>query len=110
MKKIIGIVGVAVIAAAMFFTTNKVNGSGLDTSLASLIGMNAANAESTGGDGADGFFKSEVPEPCTKQEINWLSGHYSWPGNVWTYDYIEVSGTKIHCLGIGIGCVSTHCI
>lgn len=45
MKKIIGILGVAVIAATMFFSANAVNGSANDTSLAGLIAMNTANAE-----------------------------------------------------------------
>lgn len=45
MKKIIGILGVAVIAATMFFSANNVNGSSSDASLASLVGMNSANAE-----------------------------------------------------------------
>ena len=45
MKKIIGILGVAVIAATMFFSANNVAGSGSDASLASVVGMNSANAE-----------------------------------------------------------------
>ena len=45
MKKIIGILGVAVIAATMFFSANA-NSAIEDVSLASLIGMNSANAES----------------------------------------------------------------
>lgn len=45
MKKIIGILGVALIVAAMFLNTNAVNGSGSDTSLANLLTLNSANAE-----------------------------------------------------------------
>jgi hypothetical protein len=45
MKKIIGILGVAIIAVAMFFSANGVNTSSADTSLASLMTINAANAE-----------------------------------------------------------------
>jgi hypothetical protein len=45
MKKIIGILGVAVIAATMFFSANNLTGSSSDASLASLVGMNSANAE-----------------------------------------------------------------
>jgi len=45
MKKIIGILGVAVIAATMFFSANNVNGSSSDTSLASLMSMNVASAQ-----------------------------------------------------------------
>lgn len=55
MKKIIGILGVAMIAATIFFSTNWVSGSTADTNLASLIRVNSANAE-TDGDGGDGFF------------------------------------------------------
>lgn len=45
MKKIIGILGVVMIAGVMFFSTNNLNGSDSDTSLARLITMNTANAE-----------------------------------------------------------------
>ena len=44
MKKIIGILGVAVIAATMFFSANVVSGSN-ETNTVSLIAMNTANAE-----------------------------------------------------------------
>jgi hypothetical protein len=44
MKKIIGVLGVTVIAATMFFSNNNAM-SGSDISLASLVGMNSANAE-----------------------------------------------------------------
>jgi hypothetical protein len=46
MKKIIGILCVAVIAVAMFFSANGVNGSSSNTGLASLMTMNTANAQS----------------------------------------------------------------
>jgi hypothetical protein len=45
MKKLIGILGVAVIAMAMFFSTNSLNNSSGDLDLASLLNMNTANAE-----------------------------------------------------------------
>lgn len=45
MKKVIGILGVAVIAATMLFSTNIINSSKSDTSLAGLIAVNTANAE-----------------------------------------------------------------
>ena len=45
MKKILGVLGVAVIAATMFFSANAVSGSTTDLNLASLISMNTANAE-----------------------------------------------------------------
>ena len=45
MKKLIGIVGVMVIAMAMFFSINVLNGTNSDFDLASLIQMNTANAE-----------------------------------------------------------------
>ena len=45
MKKIIGILGVAVIAMAMFFSTNNLNSSNEDLELASLIAIDTANAE-----------------------------------------------------------------
>ncbi|MRX70066.1 hypothetical protein SAMN06265349_10797 [Flavobacterium resistens] len=46
MKKIIGILGVTVIVATMFFNANNLNDSSSDSSLASLIALNTANAES----------------------------------------------------------------
>lgn len=51
MKKIIGILGVAVIAATMFFNTNNVNGYSSDASLASLVTLNSANAQNSEGSG-----------------------------------------------------------
>ncbi|WP_026712494.1 hypothetical protein [Flavobacterium daejeonense] len=48
MKKIIGVLGVAVIAATMFFSANNANGFNSDTSLASLITMNEAHAGAEG--------------------------------------------------------------
>ncbi len=48
MKKIIGILGVAVIAATMFFNTNLKNTSGTDLNLASLMTMNEAYAGTEG--------------------------------------------------------------
>ena len=45
MKKIIGIIGTAVIAMAMFFSANTVNSSNGDLDLASLLEVNTANAE-----------------------------------------------------------------
>jgi hypothetical protein len=44
MKKIIGILGVMVIAVAMFFSTNTINSSNGDLNLANLVNMNPANA------------------------------------------------------------------
>lgn len=49
MKKIIGFLSVAMVVATMFFTANNVNysssDSSSDTSLASLVNMNVANAQ-----------------------------------------------------------------
>ena len=45
MKKIIGILGVVVIAVAMFFSTNAMNNSNGNFDLASLLALNTANAE-----------------------------------------------------------------
>ena len=58
MKKLIGIVGIAVIAMAMFFNTNALNSSNGDFDLASLLNMNSANAECTHGD-PECFFKCD---------------------------------------------------
>lgn len=45
MKKIIGVLGVVMIAATMFFSANNVNSSNGDLDLANLITMSSANAE-----------------------------------------------------------------
>ena len=46
MKKIIGVLGIAVFAMAMFFnTSNAINSSNSDLDLASLITLNTADAE-----------------------------------------------------------------
>lgn len=45
MKKLIGILGIAVIAMTMFFSTNSINTSDGEVDLASLIAINTANAE-----------------------------------------------------------------
>ncbi len=45
MKKLIGFVGVAVIAMAIFFSTNTVNSANQDLDLANLLSINDANAE-----------------------------------------------------------------
>lgn len=47
MKKLIGIVGIAVMAMAMFFSTNTNHTDNVN--LSSLIAINIANAESSGG-------------------------------------------------------------
>lgn len=49
MKKLIGILGIAVVASAMFLSTNAVNSSTEDTSISSLIALNTANAETAWG-------------------------------------------------------------
>ena len=60
MKKIIGIIGIAVIAMAVFFNANTMNGSNGDLDLANLIAMNIANAENTGGNGCNGNYTRSV--------------------------------------------------
>lgn len=45
MKKIFGILGVAIIAATMFFSANNLDGSNLDISLAGLMNINVAHSE-----------------------------------------------------------------
>ena len=48
MKKIIGVLGVAVIAVAMFFSANAVSGNSTNTDLASLMTLNKAHADAEG--------------------------------------------------------------
>ncbi len=90
MKKVIGILGVAMIAAAMFFNTNLVNDSTKDISLSSLISLNNANAtEGTGG---------SIPGVGTSTSTTcWgtrLTGVAIW-GATWEY----VAGHNYDCSG-----------
>jgi len=48
MKKIIGILGIIIIAMTMFFNSETMVAFNSDTSLASLIKFNSANAEGSG--------------------------------------------------------------
>lgn len=47
MKKIIGILGVAVLGMSMFFNANFLNTSGEGLNLENLVSINTANAETT---------------------------------------------------------------
>lgn len=73
MKKLIGILGVAVIAMAMFFNTNTTNNENLD--LASLLAISTANAEVTATiddcDAAD-------PEDVCHGNGHWVGCDDSW--------------------------------
>lgn len=71
MKKIIGSLGVVIIAVAMFFNTNVTNNSTEDTSLTSLIGLNSANAEEYGGITIGSTDCTCSGSTC--QDANWIS-------------------------------------
>ncbi|WP_269243377.1 hypothetical protein [Flavobacterium limnophilum] len=45
MKKILGILGVTVMAVTMFLSTNNTNGASSDVNLAGLFTFNSANAQ-----------------------------------------------------------------
>ena len=65
MKKIIGILGVAFIAIAMFFNTSGMNSSNGDLDLASILNMNTANAECTiNGPGGVSTYCPQSPTNC----------------------------------------------
>lgn len=94
MKKIIGILGVGVIATTMFFTANNVNGSSsADTSLTSLLNMNVANAEID----PDGEVEDEV---ACKYTITINIGPVSYS--------TEMDGTRTDCVSGKGKCWSTH--
>jgi hypothetical protein len=84
MKKIIGVLGVAVIAATMFFSANVENGSTSDASLASLLGMNSANAEWQDGGG----------EKCKCTNISSDVCYYSFTSVTYCYPSIETNDCK----------------
>lgn len=63
MKKIIGVLCVAIFATMTFFSVNNLSGSNSDVSLANLININVANAED--GNGGSGLFWTIVE--TTKQ-------------------------------------------
>lgn len=108
MKKIIGIVGVAVIAATLFFTTDLVNNTSEDTTLASLITMNTANAE-------DPYLivgiGKPVPQKCTF-EVEDPTGPLVWDPR---YEMMvpstkTVDGDEIDCKGWDLAvCWSQAC-
>lgn len=50
MKKILGILGVAVIAVAMFFSTTNVNDCSKDINSVNLMNLTTANAQGPGGE------------------------------------------------------------
>lgn len=94
MKKIIGILGVAVIATTMFFSANNVNDSTKDISLSSLISLNNANAtENSGPDYIEGYLVSKA---CTAARL--VGAH--WIGLDWEY----VPGHKMDCNGYAKDC------
>jgi hypothetical protein len=66
MKKIIGILGVVMIVATMFFSANNVIESDSDASLAGIIAINSANAES--------MSSTECMEDCDKKCVDQTSG------------------------------------
>ncbi|MBA0884776.1 hypothetical protein [Flavobacterium undicola] len=62
MKKILGILGVVVIAVTMFLGTDKINSSSPDNNLSDVIAMNSANAEWVWfGCGMDGDYCGQTP-------------------------------------------------
>ena len=67
MKKLIGMVGIAVMAMAMFFSTNAMDSSNSNLDLASIINMNTANAE----EGGDCPYGS-----CTHKQ--YFAGNLQW--------------------------------
>ncbi|MFV0247501.1 MAG: hypothetical protein ACK5H1_00870 [Tenacibaculum sp.] len=75
------------IAAVLFFNTNSINSSKLNFDLASLIVVNTANAE------CDGVYNN--------------GDNDSWFGDGW--DFIEVSGEKIGCVGGNGSCCERLC-
>ncbi len=80
MKKIIGILGVAAIAVALYFNVNSVNNN---TDLAGLIAINTANAEMT-----------VTINDCDDAELDdKCSNNGDWPGcdNSWIWDTCEVT-------------------
>jgi hypothetical protein len=70
MKKIIGILGVAVIATAMFFSANAVSSTN-DTDLSSLIAIDAANAE-------EGYAGSYFCKPGGTYCMTYTYQHYRY--------------------------------
>lgn len=68
MKKLTGILGVVVLAMAMFFNLNTMNSSNVNFDLASLLTMNTANAEIFGQDDcSSNSIQDYMPDddPCT---------------------------------------------
>lgn len=93
MKKIIGILGIAVIAATMFFNTNGVSSSTTDLRLASLLSINTANAE------VDPNGEVEDEKDCK----------YTISVGCCGFQYTtEMDGTKTECVAGAGKCFTTH--
>lgn len=70
MKKLIGVLGIALIAITMFFNVNEVNGLVKDVSLTSLAALNLAHADSEG---------AGTPQnTCTSKCTDFLFKTCSW--------------------------------
>ena len=91
MKKIIGILGVAVIAMTLFYTNNTVNTVGKDINLNSLLAMNTANAETS-----DAYHMKFFS--CTFVHIDRETGIPQW-----------YPGQELSCYGGFESCTSVPC-
>ena len=92
MKKIIGILGVAMIAATMFFNANALSGSTTDTSLSSLMTLNKAHADNEITDWWNSkIYKCELEECSESYGVIWVrtyNGHY---------ENCQEGNTNAHC-------------
>lgn len=96
MKKIIGFLGVAVFALAMFFNTNSNNASNGNFSLSSLLTLNTANAESP-----DGTYWIKKHFDCTVTVTGEGGASVTIFGSTYTIPY---SGSLTVTSNVGVDC------
>ena len=101
MKKIIGILGIAVFAMVLLFNVDSLNNSNADLDLSNLMAMNKANAEE------GGWFEDEENQTC-------LLGFESVVGSMnpdGSFNIIDIYtfGTETICTGWGWGCTAVAC-
>lgn len=80
MKKIIGVLGIAILAMAIFFSTNSLSNSVGDLDLADLVGLNNANAECGPAPSCDSVCGWSTITTCyLRCEGNQITCIYSYP-------------------------------
>lgn len=104
MKKIIGVLGIAVFAMVMFFNTDSLNNSNADLDLSSLMAINKANAEETE------WFADEEEQECEMLVYSHTEQQSTPNGGFIIVDiYVTVQGNETICTGWWGFCDAVAC-